>query len=574
VGVRLSGACLVEADRVSLWGTVRQTGSFVAFVARNFTSFYAIVALTLVVLILEYAAASLMIPLASGGSTGNSQAVRLWGEVLNWLGMLPVTRSWLWIFFLVMIARLVAGYVQFVATTVLGKKVHKMLSGRIFAHIVASEPLKSVYTRSVGHYVTLAGDDTSRCGQIISNMLQCAVSLATAAVALAVLYQFSPESFSALGIFLSACAFVIAFLFRLILRLNARSTILSRELNTAFIEALNSLRSIRAFRAELLVSSSYAMQISSYVKMLLRIDAVKAAVKTFPAILLLAIASVLVGSAGGIGLSEATLLAVTIIIVRTFASMGQFLASGTLLLTDIRAVRDIRALLYDSSLPSTIEPIPAHIAVSSIALKKVDFGYDARSRILNAVSVTFTSGRSYAIVGPSGSGKSTMADVLLGLVKPDAGSVEVNEGRDLLESVRMRLLLVEQQPKIFSTSLRENLLFGQQVSDERLWDALRLVDLSETVRSMRNGLDTQLSYQGENFSGGQRQRIGIARALVRDPEVLVLDEATSALDSETRELVLRNVQAHMHRGILILITHDQRAAELVSEIVDMRSLGE
>ncbi len=93
-------------------------------------------------------------------------------------------------------------------------------------------------------------------------------------------------------------------------------------------------------------------------------------------------------------------------------------------------------------------------------------------------------------------------------------------------------MLVEQQPKIFSTTVRENLLFGYQADDAALWAALRMVDMQEQVESMRNGLDTTLSYLGENLSGGQRQRIGIAQRPGAQARLLILDEATSALDSE------------------------------------------
>jgi ATP-binding cassette subfamily B protein len=89
---------------------------------------------------------------------------------------------------------------------------------------------------------------------------------------------------------------------------------------------------------------------------------------------------------------------------------------------------------------------------------------------------------------------------------------------------------------------------------------------------MRNGLDTMLTYQGENVSGGQRQRIGIGRALVRSPDVLILDEATSALDRDTRETVVGNVRERMHDGVLILITHDLQLCELADVVLDFQQI--
>ena len=145
--------------------------------------------------------------------------------------------------------------------------------------------------------------------------------------------------------------------------------------------------------------------------------------------------------------------------------------------------------------------------------------------------------------------------------------MSVNDGRLSLQGARARFMLVEQQPKIFSTTVRENLLFGFVASDEALWSALRMVDMEGQVRSMRGGLDAPLSYLGENLSGGQRQRIGIARALVRNPGLLVLDEATSALDASTRALVVGNIRRQLSTGIIVFITHDPEIADLADELM-------
>jgi ABC-type bacteriocin/lantibiotic exporter with double-glycine peptidase domain len=563
------------ADTSQLRVAFGQLGSFIGFVARKFPSFYPIIGLTLVALVLEFAATSLMIPLSSssGVSSGGSRSgvVEFWTGIIAQLDMSANTRTWLWLFCVVMIARLVSGYVQNILTMRLGKRVHRALSGSIFEHVVAREPLTNVYARSIGHYITLAGDDTHKCGNIIASVLQCVIALFTALVALAILYKFSLPMFIAVGVFLALCAIAIGLLFRVILRLNSQSNTLSRELNTVFVEALNNLRSIRALNAERFVCGHYAGQIKRYVRMLFLIEAMRAGIKFVPAVLLLVIGAVLM-QAESVPLSEASLLAVTIIIIRIFASMGQFITSGTLLLTDLRAVHDI-----DTLIRTTEERMQPHeqqrdVAVEHVELRDVDFGFGERTRILSRFNYRFERGRSYAVIGPSGSGKSTLADVMLGLVRPDRGAVLVNGDGDLMPHVRDRMILVEQQPRIFSGTLRDNLLFGFKASDETLWAALRAVDLEEMARTMRDGLETVLNYQGDNFSGGQRQRVGIARALIRNPSVLVLDEATSALDGDTRLVVMRNVRERMRGGILISITHDPKLAQEADLTLDLQSL--
>jgi ATP-binding cassette subfamily B protein len=203
--------------------------------------------------------------------------------------------------------------------------------------------------------------------------------------------------------------------------------------------------------------------------------------------------------------------------------------------------------------------------IDSLSLAHIDYGYAAHEKVIHDLSFRFEHGKTYAIIGPSGSGKSTLADILLGLVPPQSGTVAVNDGRLVLGDVLGRIMLVEQQPKIFSTTVRDNLLFGHQADDATLWAALQMVDMQEHIGSMRAGLDTPLSYLGENLSGGQRQRIGIARALVRNPDVLILDEATSALDARTRALVVHNIRQHLQNGIIVFITHDAEIADLADE---------
>jgi ABC-type bacteriocin/lantibiotic exporter with double-glycine peptidase domain len=134
------------------------------------------------------------------------------------------------------------------------------------------------------------------------------------------------------------------------------------------------------------------------------------------------------------------------------------------------------------------------------------------------------------------------------------------------------VVLVEQQPRIFSVSIRENLLLGLHADDDALWAVLDIVDMNSVVRAMPRQLDSVLEYQGANLSGGQRQRLAIARSLLRNPNVLILDEATSALDSVTRDLVVNRIKHKLTHGILIFITHDRHLADLVDAVLEIEPL--
>lgn len=551
----------------SVAALVGQIVRYTGYVARNFRAFYLVLALTLLVLFLEYLATSLMIPMAPGSATTNSSVTRAWSHLAQLMGLPAETRTWLWLFFIVMMARLVMGYVLAVLTTWLGKRVHETLSGKVFGHLLLMEPMGRVYTRSVGHYITMAGDDTFKSGTIVSSLLQSTVGLFTAVVGMIVLYQFSPQVFAGVTLFLLCSMLLIAVLLRRVLRVNALAVQLSRELGTTFVEALNSLRSIRSLQGERFVMATYAAQIHAYIRMLVEMDAIKTGVKAFPAIVLLLLAAIALRPGGQIGMTDAALFAGTIIVIRVFASLGQMVTAGSQLLTDLRAIKDIRVLVDLAQEKQHVESVPASASVRTLDLQQVSFGYGDRGRVLHDVTFRFDAGKTYAVVGPSGAGKSTLADILLGLSSPDSGAVLVNEGTVPLAAARARFMLVEQQPKIFSTSVKENLLLGARADDDAIHAALDTVNLEGMVRALTRGLDTRLTYLGENFSGGQRQRLGIARALIREPDVLILDEATSALDPVTRIEVVAKLRERMREGIIIFITHDPDIAALADQVL-------
>jgi ABC-type bacteriocin/lantibiotic exporter with double-glycine peptidase domain len=543
---------------------------YVAFAAKNFRSFYVVIILTALVLLMEYLATSLMIPLAPGQAASNSVITRTWIDIAERFGLEPVSRTWLWLFFIVMMIRLVLGYTLSVLTTWLGKRLHETISGKVFGHILQVEPMGHVYTRSVGHYITMAGDDTFKSGTIVSSLMQAAVGMFTALVGMVVLLQFSKAIFVSIVLFLLLTMAVVVILLRMVLRVNNAAVTLSRELGTTFVEALNSLRSIRSLHAERFVMDTYAAQIHSYVRMLVELDAIKTGVKAFPAISLLFVAAIALRPGADVTITDATLFAGTVIVIRIFASLGQMATAGSQLLTDIRAVKDIDSLIQLAQERQQSAPESRSIRVRSIDLKGVSFSYGGRGSVLTNLTFHFKAGKTYAVIGPTGSGKSTLADILLGLSLPDSGELVINDGAILSTDGRPRIMLVEQQPKIFSTTIRENLLMGANVSDDELYKALNIVNLDELIQSLDKGLDTRLSYLGENFSGGQRQRLGIARALIRKPDLLLLDEATSALDPETRANVVDKLRETMREGIIIFITHDTDIARLADQVLQIQ----
>jgi ATP-binding cassette subfamily B protein len=194
-----------------------------------------------------------------------------------------------------------------------------------------------------------------------------------------------------------------------------------------------------------------------------------------------------------------------------------------------------------------------------VVFDQVSFAYPGGPNILTDVTFTARPGSSVALVGPTGAGKSTAMNVLQRLWDPVAGAVTV-DGQDLrdvsLESLRRAIGVVFQESMLFNRPIRENLRMGRpNATDEEIEHACRLADAHEFIIRQPNGYDTVVGERGSTLSGGQRQRLAIARALLKDPPILILDEATSALDAATEARVSRAMATLMKGRTTFIIAH-------------------
>ncbi len=196
-----------------------------------------------------------------------------------------------------------------------------------------------------------------------------------------------------------------------------------------------------------------------------------------------------------------------------------------------------------------------------VNLENLKFTYaDAIDGTIQGISLDIDHGKFIAFVGPSGGGKSTLIDLILGLLAPSSGSIRISDLSpvDAIKKWPGSIGYVPQDVFIENSTVKENICLGfdpKTVSDELVWDALKLADLSDFIE----GLDGQLSYKisdaGKNLSGGQRQRLGIARALLTKPKIVIFDEATSALDAETENRVSESIMKLTGECTVIFIAH-------------------
>lgn len=195
----------------------------------------------------------------------------------------------------------------------------------------------------------------------------------------------------------------------------------------------------------------------------------------------------------------------------------------------------------------------------SIDFEAVDFSYLPGEPILHDITLSIKCGETTAFVGASGAGKSTLADLIPRFYDPMRGRVTV-DGTDLRElninSLRKKMAIVSQDTFIFDTTIRENIVYGVEgSSDTDIYEAAKMANALEFIQELPEAFETTLGERGVRLSGGQRQRIAIARALLRNPEILILDEATSALDSVTEKLIQESLERLSEGRTVIAIAH-------------------
>lgn len=207
-----------------------------------------------------------------------------------------------------------------------------------------------------------------------------------------------------------------------------------------------------------------------------------------------------------------------------------------------------------------------------LAFEHVTYHYpNAEESVLSDASMMIRRGESVGIVGPSGAGKTTSVDIILGLLNPQGGQVLV-DGVDIKNDLPAWLSQIGYIPQMIfmmDDTIRANVAFGKKesdIDDAEVWRALKDASLDEFVKTLPEGLNTQIGERGIRLSGGQRQRIGIARALYQNPEVLIFDEATSSLDSETEKAIMESIYGLHGAKTMIIIAHRLSTIEICDHV--------
>lgn len=207
-----------------------------------------------------------------------------------------------------------------------------------------------------------------------------------------------------------------------------------------------------------------------------------------------------------------------------------------------------------------------------IAFEKVSFSY-GETKVLEDISFDLKKGERLGIVGPTGVGKTSLIGLLLRFYEPKQGAILV-DGRDIkeykLESIRQHIGFVSQEPILFNDTLKRNIALSESIDMERIKKAVEIVGIRPFIEALPNGYDTVAGERGTSFSGGQKQLICVARAIYRDPEILVLDEATASLDSHSEKVLQEAMEKIMKGRTVFIIAHRLSTLRSVDRIIVLK----
>lgn len=256
---------------------------------------------------------------------------------------------------------------------------------------------------------------------------------------------------------------------------------------------------------------------------------------------------------------------------KSFSKAFYNIQKGIAALTRVEAVLDAKNEIVDP-----VNPLPFRVFEDKIEYKSVQFAYkSSEGPVLQNIDLTIEKGKSLALVGSSGAGKSTLVDLLPRFYDVKEGQILI-DGQDIrnfkLKDLRHHMGIVSQEAILFNDTIYNNIVFGLEgISPAEVENAARIANAHEFIMAAEQGYQTMIGDRGNKLSGGQRQRLTIARAILKNPPILILDEATSALDSESEKLVQEALLYLMKERTSIVIAHRLSTIQHADKIIVMKN---
>jgi ABC-type multidrug transport system fused ATPase/permease subunit len=428
-----------------------------------------------------------------------------------------------------------------------------------------------------GALVHTLATDTWTVADAFFSLARIGVNLCAAGVFMLGLFALSWE----IGLTAVASGLAVFFLLRLlaapIRRYGDETLAANRILAERMLVSLHGMRTLRAFAQEDYLLRVFNITSSKVRRLAIRKEKLKALTGPLGEVASLGalIAIALIANAAGV--EVATIVASVMLLFRLQPHLREFDANRLALAGMAAALRNVRETLDREGKPWPTDGKAEFAGLArEIRFESVTFSHDSRrAPSLSGVSFSIMKGERTLISGPSGSGKTTIINLLLRLYEPASGQITV-DGVDLKSIARKsfleRVAVAGQDVDLIEGTIAQNLrLADREASIAEIRDVCAAVEILNEIEAAPGGIDAPIGAQGFNFSGGQRQRIGLARALLRRPEILILDEAMSALEPAMEQRIMARIAERMKGVAIIMVSHRAGAETMADRVINVRA---
>lgn len=448
------------------------------------------------------------------------------------------------------------------------------MSQRLLANYI-SRPYEFFLNVNSGEILRIINTDTPYTFTLLSTLLSLFTELVVSVMLIAAVFIFAPEITMILAFILILLVIVFNFWFKPILR---ESGVIHQEAGTGMnkwlLQSIQGIKELKVMNKESFFLKNYNNYGEKYVVAAKRHNVLaltpKFVIEAICMGSMFIIVSLIIYFGADIELIMPMLTAVVMAALRLLPSVSRISTALSGIAFNepfldklIENLQDIDDSRPDSLLERKgVRQTQNHFEMKdSIIFDNISFRYpNTEENVLNKAYLKINKGEAIGIVGASGSGKTTSVDIMLGLLYPQEGNI-LKDGEDISNDIdgwHAQIGYIPQMIFMMDDSIRENVAFGipsENIDDEQVWKALKEASLDSFVRSLPEGLETQIGERGVRLSGGQRQRIGIARALYSNPQILIFDEATSALDNETEATIMESIRKLQGSRTMIIIAH-------------------
>lgn len=470
-----------------------------------------------------------------------------------------------------LVASAVVNYVSMAYSSRLSLSFAHRLRGRI-VRAVSSEPVWQVEASGSGELAnSILGESWRACDALFA-VLTAIIEACACALFITILVGFSGEYTAYLLLLTGLSALCVQLATRRLRRLSAASLASNEAYTLRVMEFIEALRVVRAYGREVFEERRFDRDGRRLTTVFVRMALVGGLVAPLTRIMALVTVGSLVMLAVARGDDLATLVGFLAVAYRMQPRVSAIIGQRAKLAGVSASVAALATTLSQRADPLREGGERYTGLKHEIVFERVDFTYPHASRpVLEDVSCRFRKGELAAVAGYSGAGKSTLVGLLLNFGHPERGAILV-DGRPLARLCRAdwhaRLAFVAQDAAIFAGTVRENIAYGRLDADQgAIENAAREARAHDFIQQLPQGYDTVVGETGSRLSSGQRQRLALARAIVRDPDVLVLDEATSALDEPTERAIRKAIDRWRHDRLVIVIAHRRSTIEGADHVV-------